>query len=163
MALTLSKGENISLTKTDPGMTRALVGLGWDERATDGADFDLDASVFLLGADGKVRSSADFIFYNQLKSADGAVEHTGDNRTGEGDDTLLNSGNTAGDLYGENFDTGVADGHDSIYNAGDIGGDFVVNRAAQEVALFFDFFDRAQFFRVGRHRDTNPVWFYFGS
>ncbi len=84
MALTLSKGGNLSLSKTDPSLKRVLVGLGWDSRSTDGQDFDLDASAFLLGANGKVRSDADFIFYNQLKSADGSIEHTGDNRTGAG-------------------------------------------------------------------------------
>ncbi|WP_286801689.1 TerD family protein, partial [Acinetobacter sp. UBA2063] len=62
-----------------------LIGLGWDERATDGASFDLDASAFLLTASGKVRGDHDFIFYNQLKSQDGSVEHTGDNRSGQGD------------------------------------------------------------------------------
>ncbi|MEE4341011.1 TerD family protein [Pseudomonas alliivorans] len=85
MALTLQKGGNLSLSKTDPTLTNVLIGLGWDPRATDGQDFDLDASAFLLGANGKVRSEADFIFYNQLKSAGGSVEHTGDNRTGAGD------------------------------------------------------------------------------
>jgi len=85
MALSLSKGGNLSLSKESPGMTKVLVGLGWDARSTDGQDFDLDASAFLLKADGKVRADSDFIFYNQLKSVDGSVEHTGDNRTGEGD------------------------------------------------------------------------------
>ena len=85
MALSLSKGGNLSLTKEAPGMTKVLVGLGWDTRSTDGVDFDLDASAFLLKADGKVRADSDFIFYNQLKSVDGSVEHTGDNRTGAGD------------------------------------------------------------------------------
>lgn len=85
MALSLQKGGNLSLTKTDPTLQRMIVGLGWDERATDGKEFDLDASAFVLGASGKVRSDADFIFYNQMKSSDGGVEHTGDNRTGEGD------------------------------------------------------------------------------
>ena len=85
MALSLSKGGNLSLTKEAPGMTKVLVGLGWDARSTDGQDFDLDASAFLLKADGKVRADSDFIFNNQLKSTDGSVEHTGDNRTGEGD------------------------------------------------------------------------------
>ena len=85
MALSLSKGGNLSLSKEAPGMTKVLVGLGWDARSTDGQDFDLDASAFLLKADGKVRADSDFIFYNQLKSTDGSVEHTGDNRTGEGD------------------------------------------------------------------------------
>ncbi|PCC99195.1 TerD family protein [Halopseudomonas pelagia] len=85
MALSLQKGGNLSLSKTDPGMTKTLIGLGWDPRATDGAEFDLDASAFLITASGKVRGETDFIFYNQLKSPDGSVEHTGDNRTGEGD------------------------------------------------------------------------------
>ena len=85
MALSLSKGGNLSLSKEAPGMTKVLVGLGWDARSTEGQDFDLDASAFLLKADGKVRADSDFIFYNQLKSVDGSVEHTGDNRTGEGD------------------------------------------------------------------------------
>ena len=85
MALTLSKGQNLSLTKTDPGLTKVLVGLGWDERQTDGAKFDLDASAFMLLESGKVRSEADFIFYNQMASTCGSVNHTGDNRTGEGD------------------------------------------------------------------------------
>ena len=92
MAISLNKGGNLSLSKTDPTLVRILIGLGWDERATDGASFDLDASAFLLTASGKVRGDHDFIFYNQLKSQDGSVEHTGDNRSGQGDgddETLL--------------------------------------------------------------------------
>ena len=84
MALTLQKGGNLSLSKTDPTLTKMLIGLGWDPRATSGQEFDLDASALLVGANGKVRSEKDFIFYNQLKSIDGSIEHTGDNRTGEG-------------------------------------------------------------------------------
>lgn len=91
MALSLQKGGNLSLSKEAPGLTKILVGLGWDPRATDGTQFDLDASAFLLNATGKVRGEADFIFYNQLKSPDGSVEHTGDNRdgVGEGDDESI--------------------------------------------------------------------------
>jgi tellurium resistance protein TerD len=92
MAISLNKGGNLSLSKTDPNLVRILIGLGWDERATDGAAFDLDASAFLLTATGKVRGDHDFIFYNQLKSQDNSVEHTGDNRSGQGDgddETLL--------------------------------------------------------------------------
>ncbi len=85
MAVSLSKGGNVSLTKEAPGLTTITVGLGWDARVTDGAAFDLDASVFICGEDGKVRSDADFVFYNNKLGADGAVEHAGDNRTGEGD------------------------------------------------------------------------------
>ncbi|AFI91901.1 TerD family protein [Pectobacterium parmentieri] len=85
MSVSLSKGGNVSLSKAAPTMKNVLVGLGWDARATDGQDFDLDASAFLLNANGKVRGDTDFIFYNNLKSADGSVAHTGDNRTGAGD------------------------------------------------------------------------------
>lgn len=85
MAISLTKGANVSLSKTDPGLQHVLVGLGWDARGTDGAAFDLDASVFMLKADGKVRSDKDFIFYNNLVAADGSVKHTGDNTTGVGD------------------------------------------------------------------------------
>lgn len=85
MSISLSKGGNVSLSKEEPGLAQILVGLGWDTRSTDGADFDLDASAFLLGPGGRVRSDGDFIFYNNLKSADGSVAHTGDNRTGEGE------------------------------------------------------------------------------
>ena len=85
MSISLAKGGNVSLSKEDPGLSRILIGLGWDARATDGADFDLDASVFMLAESGKVRNDTDFIFYNQLKSSDGSVEHTGDNLTGEGE------------------------------------------------------------------------------
>ena len=91
MAISLSKGGNVSLSKTDPALKKILLGLGWDARATNGADFDLDASAFLVGENGKVSSDADFIFYNQLVSSCRSVEHTGDNRTGacEGDDEAL--------------------------------------------------------------------------
>ena len=91
MGVSLSKGGNVSLSKEAPGLTNIHIGLGWDVRATDGSDYDLDASMFMLSAQGTVRSDSDFIFYNNLKSADGSVEHTGDNRTGEGegDDEVL--------------------------------------------------------------------------
>jgi len=89
--LTLEKGNNLSLTKVSPGLTVATVGLGWDPRTTSGEPFDLDASALLIGENGKVRSSADFIFYNQPASADNSVVHLGDNRSGagEGDDEQI--------------------------------------------------------------------------
>jgi len=67
MAISLNKGGNLSLSKTDPSLNQVLIGLGWDARATDGADFDLDASAFLLAANDKVRGETDFIFYNQTQ------------------------------------------------------------------------------------------------
>jgi tellurium resistance protein TerD len=85
MSISLAKGGNVSLSKEAPGLTKIMIGLGWDARATDGGDFDLDASAFLLGAGDRVRGDHDFIFYNNLQSSDGSVRHTGDNRTGDGD------------------------------------------------------------------------------
>ena len=85
MSVSLAKGGNVSLSKEAPGLTNVIVGLGWDVRTTTGADFDLDASAILLGADGKVLSDKHFVFFNNLTSPDGSVEHTGDNLTGEGE------------------------------------------------------------------------------
>ena len=85
MAVSLVKGGNVSLTKEAPGLSAVLVGLGWDARTTSGADFDLDASALLVGAAGKVLSDQHFVFFNNLTSPDGSVEHTGDNLTGEGE------------------------------------------------------------------------------
>jgi tellurium resistance protein TerD len=92
MAISLSKGGNVNLSKEVPGLNKIVVGLGWDARATDGAAFDLDASVFLVKADGKVRTDNDFCFYNNKVVADGAVQHMGDNTTGigDGDDETVN-------------------------------------------------------------------------
>jgi tellurium resistance protein TerD len=73
MGVSLNKGGNVSLSKEAPGLSRILIGLGWDTRSTDGADYDLDASLFMLNAEGRVRSDSDFIFYNNLKSTDGSV------------------------------------------------------------------------------------------
>jgi len=84
MAVSLSKGTNVSLTKEAPNVSAVTVGLGWDVRLTDGAAFDLDASAFVLGADDKVLSDAHFIFYNNKSTPDRAVVYGGDNRTGDG-------------------------------------------------------------------------------
>jgi tellurium resistance protein TerD len=91
MAISLQKGGNVNLSKEAPGLSKMTIGLGWDTRATDGAAFDLDGVVFMLNQSGKVRSDSDFIFYNNLKSSDGSVTHSGDNRTGagEGDDETV--------------------------------------------------------------------------
>ncbi|PZS27343.1 MAG: chemical-damaging agent resistance protein C, partial [Pseudonocardiales bacterium] len=85
MSVSLSKGGNVSLTKEAPGLTAVLVGLGWDARTTSGAGFDLDASALIVGAAGKILSDAHFVFFNNLTSPDGSVEHMGDNLTGEGE------------------------------------------------------------------------------
>lgn len=136
MAVSLSKGGNISLEKAAPGMTNAVVGLGWDPRTTDGAPFDLDASVLLLNNTGKVRGDADFVFYNNLTGDNGAVQHQGDNRTGEGegDDEQINvalnqvspdverivvvASIDQADARGQNFGQ-VADAYIRVYDADD--------------------------------------------
>ena len=85
MAISLQKGGNVNLSKEAPTMTKMLVGLGWDTRATDGAAFDLDAVAFVLNSEGKVRKDSDFIFFNNKQNAEASVVHGGDNRTGAGD------------------------------------------------------------------------------
>ena len=92
MSVTLSKGGNVSLSKEAPGLTAVTVGLGWDVRTTSGADYDLDASALLCGSNGKVLSDENFVFFNNLRSPDGSVEHLGDNLTGggDGDDEQIN-------------------------------------------------------------------------
>lgn len=86
MAISLVKGQKIDLTKGNPSLKKVIIGLGWDtNRYSGGYDFDLDASVFLVGSNGRTNHDEDFIFYNNLKSRNEAVIHTGDNRTGEGD------------------------------------------------------------------------------
>ncbi|KTC10939.1 chemical-damaging agent resistance protein C [Pseudomonas marginalis ICMP 9505] len=136
MALTLQKGGNLSLSKTDPTLTKILIGLGWDPRATDGTEFDLDASAFLLGANGKVRGDADFIFYNQLKSADGSIEHTGDNRTGagDGDDEVLkiDLSRVPADIDRVAFTVTIHDADARKQNFGQVGGSFI--RVVNEVS-----------------------------
>lgn len=92
MSINLSKGGRINLSKEAPNLKEAGIGLGWDVNATDtGAAFDLDASIFMLGSNGKIPSEKYFVFYNNLISPDGSLKHLGDNRTGqgEGDDEVI--------------------------------------------------------------------------
>ncbi|WP_406149731.1 TerD family protein [Streptomyces sp. NBC_01012] len=92
MGVSLAKGGNVSLSKEAPGLTAVTVGLGWDVRTTTGADHDLDASALMCSEADKVVSDSHFVFYNNLNSPDGSVQHTGDNLTGEGegDDESIN-------------------------------------------------------------------------
>ncbi|MBF8982414.1 TerD family protein [Lutibacter sp. B2] len=86
MSINLSKGQRIDLTKSNPGLKKIIIGLGWDtNKYSGGYDFDLDASAFLAGEDGKAKNDLDFIFYNNLVGPNECIVHTGDNRTGEGD------------------------------------------------------------------------------
>jgi tellurium resistance protein TerD len=84
LTVSLSKGGNVSLTKQAPGLTAVLVGLGWDARVSSGADFDLDASALMVATSGKILSDGHFVFFNNLSSPDGSVQHMGDNLVGGG-------------------------------------------------------------------------------
>ncbi len=129
MGVSLSKGSNVSLSKEAPGLSKILVGLGWDVRATDGSAFDLDASAFVTGADGKVRSDQDFIFYNNLRSGDGSIEHTGDNLTGVGDgddeSIKLNLGQIPTDVHKVVFSVTIHDAEARRQNFGMVTNAFV--------------------------------------
>lgn len=144
MAISLNKGGNLSLSKTDPNLVRILIGLGWDERVTDGAAFDLDASAFLLTVNGKVRGDHDFIFYNQLKSQDDSVEHTGDNRSGLGngdDETLLvNLSKVAPEVEKIAITVTIHDAQARSQNFGQIANAFIriVNQDTQVEVVRFD-------------------------
>jgi tellurium resistance protein TerD len=144
MSISLNKGGNISLSKTDPSLKNVLVGLGWDARPTDGADFDLDASAFMVKEDGKVRSDSDFIFYNQVRSTCGSVEHTGDNRTGAGDGddeslvVLLDKVPT--DIQRVIFTVTIHDAEVRKQNFGQVSGAFVriVNKDSNQEVTRYD-------------------------
>lgn len=144
MALSLQKGGNLSLSKEAPGLTKILVGLGWDPRSTDGTQFDLDASAFLLNASGKVRGDADFIFYNQLKSPDGSVEHTGDNRdgAGDGDDEAIkvDLSRVPVDVDKIAFTVTIHDAENRRQNFGQVGNSFIriVNEANGSEIVRYD-------------------------
>lgn len=143
MAVSLSKGGNVSLSKEAPGIESITVGLGWDARATDGADFDLDASCFMLKAEGKVPADNAFIFYNNLKSADGSVEHTGDNRTGEGDGDdeaiKVELNRVPAEIAKLAFSVTIHDAQERKQNFGMVSGAFiriVNNKDGKEIARF---------------------------
>ncbi|APU43346.1 TerD family protein [Streptomyces sp. TN58] len=143
MGVSLSKGGNVSLSKEAPGLTAVLVGLGWDIRTTTGVDFDLDASALLVNASGKVPSDQHFVFYNNLKSPDGSVEHTGDNLTGEGegDDEVVkvNLATVPADVDKIVFPVSIHDAEARSQSFGQVRGAFirVVNQAGgTEIARY---------------------------
>jgi tellurium resistance protein TerD len=145
MAISLSKGQKVDLTKTNPGLTKVIVGLGWDTNKYDGGkDFDLDASVFLANASGKVGSDSDFIFYNNKQNANGSVVHTGDNRTGEGegDDEQVNVDLAAvpADVEKIAFCITIHDAEARAQNFGQVSNAFVriVNEATGAELIRFD-------------------------
>lgn len=146
MGVSLSKGGNVSLTKEagPAGLTAVVVGLGWDVRSTTGTEFDLDASAIACGADGKVRSDGHFVFFNNTTSPDGAIVHTGDNLTGEGegDDEQIKV-NLAGVDAGVDkivFPVSIYDADTRSQNFGQVRNAFirVVNQADERELARFD-------------------------
>lgn len=130
MAISLAKGQKVDLTKTNPGLSKVIVGLGWDVNKYDGGnDFDLDSSVFLLGETGKVLSESDFIFYNNTIGGNGSVEHTGDNRTGAGDgddeQVKVNLSNVPANIQRITFTITIHDGEARNQNFGQVSNAYV--------------------------------------
>lgn len=144
MAVSLSKGQNISLNKADPSLKEVLIGLGWDVRTSDGQAFDLDASIFMTTQNGKVKSDAHFIFYNQLVSPCGSVKHTGDNLTGEGDgddeSLIVNLAKVPADIKALFVTVTIHDAEARRQNFGQVRNAFVrlVNYENDEEILRFD-------------------------
>jgi tellurite resistance protein TerA len=129
VGVSLVKGQNVSLSKSDPSLRRVLIGLGWDARVGGGVEFDLDASVFLLGSSGRVRGLGDFVFYNQLRSGCGSVEHSGDSRSGVGvgDDELIrvNLGGVPVDVVRIVVAVSIHDADVRRQSFGQVGGAFI--------------------------------------
>lgn len=130
MAVNLKKGQKVDLTKGNPGLKKITVGLGWDVNHYDGgADFDLDASAFLLGATGKVLRDEDFVFYSNAKDPSGAVRYGGDNRTGdgEGDDEqiFVNLADIPADIQKVDFTVTIYDAIERRQNFGQVNNAYV--------------------------------------
>lgn len=130
MAVSLSKGQKVDLTKTNPGLTKVVVGVGWDVNKYDGGhDFDLDSSVFLLGDNGKVTSDSDFVFYNNANGGNGSVVHTGDNRTGEGEgddeQVKVDLANVPANIQRITFTITIHDGEARNQNFGQVSNSYV--------------------------------------
>lgn len=144
MTISLQKGANTNLSREAPGLSRVLVGLGWNARSTAGDAFDLDASAFLLNESGKVRDVGDFVYYNNLKSADGTVEHTGDNRTGDGDgdDELIkiNLTGLAGEVTKVAFAVSIHEAEARRQSFGQVSGAYirVVNESDSKELVRYD-------------------------
>ncbi|MDR1478263.1 MAG: TerD family protein [Planctomycetaceae bacterium] len=144
MAISLTKGQNVSLSEAAPGLNKIKIGLGWDVRATQGSAFDLDASAFLLNESGRVRSAADFIFYNQSKSTCGSVAYMGDNRTGEGEgddeEILVTLNSVPADVQKIVFTVTIHEGEKNGQNFGQVSRAFIriVNLDGNEEIARFD-------------------------
>jgi tellurium resistance protein TerD len=145
MAVSLSKGQKVDLTKTNPGLEKIVVGLGWDTNKYDGGnDFDLDSAAFLTNATGKVASDGDFVFYNNLMHTSQSVQHLGDNLTGEGegDDEQLkiDLSKVPGDVEKISFTVTIHEADTRGQNFGQISNAFirVLDEATNEELIRYD-------------------------
>ena len=145
MGISLKKGQKVSLTKDRPGLSRVVVGLGWDINKFDtGGDFDLDTAAFLLGDSGTVTSQGDFVFYGNLKHSSGAVEHMGDNLTGvgDGDDEQIkvNLSMVPGNISRIAFTVTIYEAESRRQNFGQVNNAFIriYNEETQEELLRYD-------------------------
>lgn len=143
ITVSLVKGQNVNITKDNPGLTEITVGLGWNPRVSAGAQFDLDASAFLLNADGSVRSAGDFVFFNnKVQSPEGAVLHSGDNLTGEGegdDETMLvDLAKVPSDVERIRFVVNIYDAITRRQNFGQVGGAYIraMDSSGSELARY---------------------------
>ncbi|MFT8321036.1 MAG: TerD family protein [Bacillus sp. (in: firmicutes)] len=145
MAISLSKGQKVDLTKGNPGLTKVVVGVGWDVNKYDGGtDFDLDSSIFLLGDNGKVTSEQDFVFYNNTTGANGAVVHSGDNRTGAGDgddeQVVIELAAVPASIQRITFTITIHDGENRNQNFGQVSNSYVriLNEQNNEELIRYD-------------------------
>lgn len=145
MAVSLQKGQKVDLTKTNPGLSKIIVGLGWDTNKYDGGEsFDLDAAAFMLNTEGKVSKDADFVFYNNATSPDGSVKHTGDNLTGEGegDDEQIkvNLSAVSADVEKISFTITIHDAQTRAQNFGQVSNAFarIINEESGQELIRYD-------------------------
>lgn len=145
MPINLQKGQKVDLTKTNPGLNKVLIGLGWDTNKYEGGvDFDLDAEAFCLGESGKVNSQEDFVFYGNLTHKSGAITHLGDNRTGEGDgddeQITIDLSQIPADISKIDFTVTIYEAEQRRQNFGQVSNAFirVVNEATGEELIRYD-------------------------
>lgn len=145
MAISLQKGQKVDLTKTNPGLTKILVGLGWDTNKYDGGSaFDLDVAAFLTADSGKVANDQNFVFYGNLQDPSGAVVHLGDNLTGEGDgddeQLTIDLAKVPADIEKIAFSVTIYDADVRKQNFGQVSNSFIriVNQDTNEELIRYD-------------------------
>ena len=162
--VSLVKGQKVDLTKGNAGLKQIIVGLGWDANKYDGDDFDLDASAFLLGANGKVKSDKDFIYFNNKKHPSGAVQHMGDNLTGSGngddEQIIVDLTKIPDDIEKVAFAVTIYMAEERLQNFGMVSNSHIrmVNKETNEEMIRYDLrrlFDRDS---NGSWRTVPPQW-----